>query len=377
MDEAVVTGAAIGALALLLLLVLLFYWWRWRERRHRKAKLEQQLEQLQELLTKLQKPEVPEMVQLLNDALLRAAQQNIPISEALKGLLDAVDWIKPFDGTATAAMKPSADEIEAEVRSKRPTNEAQKKPNELQDRADDTSEGSPTGGAAADALAEAQQPGSLAVVSFTFAADIGARPNWDLRMDLTPLAAAMGIDEDEEGQPEMIAAPDHANGEAHKDANRLQQRVDDGGSANRNPFMLGDPSKLGNPSQLIFQPGEDHGERIARPDHANGEEQRNANRLQQRVDDGGHAASNNRNWSPSTALTLEEGGGGGPHSYNREASAVTETDSERCDADDLPEHLAEHFIPPDAVMDKTTRLPNMGDKCCFFPKVVLFFPIRI
>ena len=228
------TGAAIGALALLLLLVLLFYWWRWRERRHRKAKLEQQLEQLQELLTKLQKPEVPEMVQLLNDALLRAAQQNIPISEALKGLLDAVDWNKPFDGTATAARKPFAatgrDEIEAEVCSKRPTNEAQKKPNELQDRADgssegnpnldelpnldglpNSSEGSPTGGAATDALAEAQQPGSLAV---TFAEDVGARPKWDL----TPLAAAMGIDVDEEGQPEMIAAPDHANGEAHKDA---------------------------------------------------------------------------------------------------------------------------------------------------------------
>ena len=62
-----------------------------------------------------------------------------------------------------------------------------------------SSEGSPTRGAATDALAEAQQPGSLTVVSFTFAEDIGARPKWDL----TPLAAAMGIDEDEEDQPEM------------------------------------------------------------------------------------------------------------------------------------------------------------------------------
>ena len=133
----------------------------------------------------------------------------------------------------------------------------------------------------------------------------------------------------------MIAAPDHANGEAHKDANRLQQRVDDGGSSTRNPFMLGDPSKLGNPSQLTLQPGEDREERVARPDHANGEAQRNANRRQQRVDDGGDAASNKRNWSPSTALTLEVRGGGGPLSYIREALAVTETDSERCDADDL------------------------------------------
>ena len=74
---------------------------------------------------------------------------------------------------------------------------------------------------------------------------------------------------------------------------------------------------------------------IAAPDHANGEAHKDANRLQQRVDDGGHAASNNRNWSPSTALTLEVRGGGGPiisvhrpDGYNREASAVTETDSE-------------------------------------------------
>ena len=232
------TGAAIGALALLLILMLLFYWWRWRERRHRKAKLEQQLEQLQDLLTKLQKPEVPLTVQLLNDALLRAAQQSIPLGEALKGLLDAVDLNKPFelDGTATEVRKPSAvtgrddDEIdEIEVPLKLPTSEAQRKLDKMREGADDSPEGSPTGGArSAFALAETD------VVPFTFTEDIGARQKWDLAY-LTPLAAAMGIDEDEKGQPEKIAAPDHANSEAHKAPHRLQERVDNGGSAGRDP----------------------------------------------------------------------------------------------------------------------------------------------
>jgi len=301
-----VTGSAIGLLALLLLLVLLFYWWRWRDARQRKAKLEQELKQLQELLKKLQKPELPEMVKLLNDALLRATQQDIPIREAIQGLLDAVDWNKPFDGrdedeieeievevpsrrptnelqrklneleerakaeraeaemaeteraldgTATATRK-GRDEIEVEVPSRRPTNEVQRKPNESEEKADDSSEGSPTGGAATDALAEVHQPGSTwqtEVVPFIFTEDIGDK--WDEEGQPEMIAASqLTLQPGEQSQLEKIARRDRATIEAQCNEYRRTHTVDDGGGGN--PSMFGNSSMLGDQSQLTLQPGE-------------------------------------------------------------------------------------------------------------------------